>query len=269
MMTDTWTWATVTQASPLRIKVDGDTSALDATTGDLVGSLAVDDRVRVHLHADGIIVTGIQGGASGGGTPEATAATANTLAKRDGSGQLKVADGVAADDVATVGQLIPIGGGITWWGTSDPASPGGGIEYAIPDGRALSRSTYSVLYALWGTTFGAGNGTSTFNMPDAKGRVQVGRDSGDADFDVMGETRGAKTHTHPLSSDGAAAVSGEGSGIYTGRVFRNWTAARRSGITSDVGDATTRIVAAPLMGNTDSDSSIQPSIVANTAIRIK
>ena len=62
MMTDTWTWATVTQASPLRIKVDGDTSALDATTDDLVGSLAVDDRVRVHLHSDGIIVTGIQGG---------------------------------------------------------------------------------------------------------------------------------------------------------------------------------------------------------------
>jgi len=61
-MTDTWTWATVTQATPLRIKVDGDTTPLDATTGDLVGSLAVDDRVRVHLHSDGIIVTGIQGG---------------------------------------------------------------------------------------------------------------------------------------------------------------------------------------------------------------
>ena len=62
-MTGTWTWATVTQVSPLRIKADGDTAALDATTGDLVGSLAVLDRVRVHLHADGIIVTGLQGGA--------------------------------------------------------------------------------------------------------------------------------------------------------------------------------------------------------------
>ena len=70
MMTDTWTWATVTQASPLRIKVDGDTSELDATTDDLVGSLAVDDRVRVHLHSDGIIVTGIQGGAGDGQLPE-------------------------------------------------------------------------------------------------------------------------------------------------------------------------------------------------------
>jgi len=68
-MTDTWTWATVTQASPLRIKVDGDTTALDATTDDLVGSLAVDDRVRVHLHADGIIVTGLQGGAGDGQLP--------------------------------------------------------------------------------------------------------------------------------------------------------------------------------------------------------
>ena len=57
-MTDTWTWATVTQASPLRIKVDGDAAELNATTDDLVGSLAVDDRVRVHLHADGIIVVG-------------------------------------------------------------------------------------------------------------------------------------------------------------------------------------------------------------------
>jgi len=105
-MTDTWTWATVTQASPLRIKVDGDTTALDATTGDLVGSLAVDDRVRVHLHSDGIIVTGLQGGVVD--TTEATAATANTLALRDGSGQLKAADGVAADDVATVGQMSGI-----------------------------------------------------------------------------------------------------------------------------------------------------------------
>ena len=102
-MTDTWTWATVTQASPLRIKVDGDTTPLDATTGDLVGSLAVDDRVRVHLHSDGIIVTGLQGGVVG--TTEATAATANALALRDGDGQLKAADGVAADDVATVGQM--------------------------------------------------------------------------------------------------------------------------------------------------------------------
>ena len=165
-MTDTWTWATVTQATPLRIKVDGDTSALDATTDNLVGSLAVLDRVRVHLHSDGIIVTGIQGGndkvymvahpetdlpgaypegitmsdTSGGGWPSSYATVVTTavslgrtsqvvyekagperqwwrtglgttwtawkeIAAYESGGQLKAADGVAADDVATVGQL--------------------------------------------------------------------------------------------------------------------------------------------------------------------
>ena len=267
-MTDTWTWATVTQASPLRIKVDGDTSELDATTDNLVGSLAVDDRVRVHLHSDGIIVTGIQGGVVG--TTEATAATANTLALRDANARIKAADGVAADDVATVGQLIPIGGGITWWGPSDPASPGGGIEYAIPDGRTLSRTTYAVLFALWGTTFGTGNGTSTFNMPNAKGRVQVGRDSGDWEFNSMGETRGAKTHTHPLSGNGSALLYPSSDGIVLRRVQAggDWDGDFHIAGTRSPGTYA-RSGGVELGGSTDSDSSIQPSIVANTAIRIK
>ena len=220
-MTDTWTWATVTQATPLRIKVDGDTSALNATTGDLVGSLAVDDRVRVHLHADGIIVTGLQGG----GDP-----------------------------------IIPVGGGITWWGASDPASPGGGIEYAIPDGRALSRTTYAVLFALWGTTFGTGNGTSTFNMPNAKGRVQVGRDSADSDFNTMGETRGSKTHTLTVDEMPShthnvrnTELGGPGTTRYTINSAADYALTSPTSVT----------------GGDDAHNNIQPSIVANTAIRIK
>jgi len=61
-MTDTWTWATVTQASPLRIRVDGDTAALDTTPETLVASLLLAERVRVHLHNDGVIVIGRSGG---------------------------------------------------------------------------------------------------------------------------------------------------------------------------------------------------------------
>ena len=340
LMTDTWTWATVTQATPLRIKVDGDTTALDATTGDLVGSLAVDDRVRVHLHADGIIVTGIQGGAGDGQLPErlqtsgpdirglnlndywesgwyrgdnvinaptddwyyfqviahgsswvvqfATRLYADRtfyrrkeggvwqpwveIAAYESDGRLKAADGVAADDVATVGQLIPIGGGITWWGPSDPASPGGGIEYAIPDGRALSRSTYSVLFALWGTAFGTGNGTSTFNMPNAKGRVQVGRDSADSDFNTMGETRGAKTHTHTLE-DGWALIrmnDGESTAGYQSKLMpTSYSYPAKFTLDNARVDSLNSSLAIQLGGSTDADSSVQPSIVANTAIRIK
>ena len=150
--TDTWTWATVTQASPLRIKVDGDTTPLDATTGDLVGSLAVDDRVRVHLHSDGIIVTGLQGG----GTPEATSATANTLALRNGSGQLKAADGVAADDVATVGQL-----GV--WQDYTPANTGLTIGNGSIDARYTQQGK-TVSFSIYVGAGSTSNITTTLKL---------------------------------------------------------------------------------------------------------
>jgi microcystin-dependent protein len=65
----------------------------------------------------------------------------------------------------------------------------------VCDGSAVSRSTYSGLFGVLGTAYGAGDGSTTFNLPNLKGRVIVGRDSADADWDTLGETRGAKTHT--------------------------------------------------------------------------
>jgi microcystin-dependent protein len=49
------------------------------------------------------------------------------------------------------------------------------------------------LFGVIGYSYG-GSGSS-FNVPNLKGRTIVGRDSGDADWDTLGETRGAKTHT--------------------------------------------------------------------------
>ncbi len=43
------------------------------------------------------------------------------------------------------------------------------------DGRAISRTTYSALFAKWGTRFGAGNGSTTFNLPDMGGVVPRGQ----------------------------------------------------------------------------------------------
>lgn len=63
------------------------------------------------------------------------------------------------------------------------------------DGAAVSRSTYATLFAAIGTTYGVGNGSTTFNLPDLKGRVIAGLDAGQTEFDVQGETGGAKTHT--------------------------------------------------------------------------
>lgn len=45
------------------------------------------------------------------------------------------------------------------------------------DGSAVSRTTYARLFGVIGTAFGTGDGTSTFNLPDLRGRVAAGRDN--------------------------------------------------------------------------------------------
>lgn len=67
--------------------------------------------------------------------------------------------------------------------------------WLLCNGSAVSRTTYAALFEVIGTTYGAGNGSTTFNLPDLRGRVPVGRDSGQTEFDVLGEAGGAKTHT--------------------------------------------------------------------------
>lgn len=78
-----------------------------------------------------------------------------------------------------------------------------GVEILPCDGRALSRTTYSSLFSLIGTTFGAGNGSTTFNIPDYRGVVirgwdgGSGRDAGRA-FGTI-QQGGVPQHSHELS----------------------------------------------------------------------
>lgn len=82
---------------------------------------------------------------------------------------------------------------VQWPGSTPPAN------WLICDGSAVSRSTYPSLFAAIGTTYGSGDGSTTFNLPNLKGRVAVGRDSSQTEFDTLGETGGAKTHTLTVS----------------------------------------------------------------------
>lgn len=89
------------------------------------------------------------------------------------------------------------------------AVPAGNVEmtarssaptgWLLCDGAAVSRTTYAALFTAIGTQFGTGDGSTTFNVPNLKGRVVVGLDAGQTEFDVRGETGGAKTHTLSLS----------------------------------------------------------------------
>jgi microcystin-dependent protein len=71
-------------------------------------------------------------------------------------------------------------------------------------GQEVSRSTYSALFAVISITFGSGNGSTTFNVPDMRGRVAIGKDNlggssanrvTNANADTIGGAGGAETHT--------------------------------------------------------------------------
>jgi microcystin-dependent protein len=67
--------------------------------------------------------------------------------------------------------------------------------WLICDGSAISRTTYSNLFVAIGTNYGVGDGSTTFNLPDLKGKIPVGLDSSQTEFDALGKTGGEKTHT--------------------------------------------------------------------------
>lgn len=90
---------------------------------------------------------------------------------------------------ATIPPAMPAGTVMPYAGASAPTG------YLLCDGSAVSRSTYSALYAIIGTTYGAGDGSTTFNLPNLKGKTIVGYNSAETEFDALGETGGAKTHT--------------------------------------------------------------------------
>ncbi|WP_144722245.1 tail fiber protein [Cellulosimicrobium sp. TH-20] len=86
------------------------------------------------------------------------------------------------------GFTMPPGALVLFGGASAPSG------WLLCDGRAVSRSTYAALYSAVGTAYGAGDGSTTFNLPDFRGRVAAGVNGSDADF-ARGKTGGAKTHT--------------------------------------------------------------------------
>jgi microcystin-dependent protein len=89
-------------------------------------------------------------------------------------------------DPSTMG----ITGEIKMWSAAN--APSG---WMLCEGGTLSRTTYAALFALIGTNYGSGDGSTTFNVPDLRGRVPVGFDSTQTEFNNRGKTGGEKTHT--------------------------------------------------------------------------
>jgi microcystin-dependent protein len=84
--------------------------------------------------------------------------------------------------------LVPPGCISAYAGAS---APGG---WLICNGQQVDRQIYANLFSVIGTIYGNGDGSTTFNVPNLKGRHIMGVDSTASEFDVLGETGGEKKH---------------------------------------------------------------------------
>lgn len=119
------------------------------------------------------------------------------------SGDITISDtGVAAIGVGVITKadlaaalqelLVPAG---TVLATGRSTAPSG---YLMCDGAAVSRTTYADLFTAIGTAYGAGDGSTTFNLPDLRGRVPMGEDPGGSIVffsRTLGEINGTEFHT--------------------------------------------------------------------------
>ncbi len=95
-----------------------------------------------------------------------------------------VAAGSASTDAANVGQLVPPGAMMSWPNATPPAG------WFIRNGQAISRAANPSLFSLIGTAYGAGDGSTTFNLPDDRDLVLIGA----GNLYALGSTGGEATH---------------------------------------------------------------------------
>lgn len=137
-------------------------------------------------------------------------------------------DGDAAAARTTLGvedRLVPAGAVMTFAMNSPPSG------WLKANGAAVSRTTYAALFAAIGTTFGVGDGSTTFNLPDLRGEfmrgwddgrgVDAGRSFGSSQADEF------KSHTHtiPYVTSNNTSTLNVGSGATSGATSRETLAA--------------------------------------------
>lgn len=196
----------------------------------------------------------------------------------------------ASTDAVSLSQLqtgTPVGTVVDFAGSNAPAT------WLLCFGQAISRTEYAELFAVIGTTYGSGNGSTTFNVPDYRGRVIAGRDnmggtnanrlgtfSGFTSASNLGESGGNEVvtltlpqipshdhggstsvsgeHTHPvlaLSSGTTPAISANpGTGFTPANVSTSSAGSHSHGITS--------------AGGGQAHLNVQPTIVANKIIKV-
>ncbi|WP_213284893.1 tail fiber protein [Bradyrhizobium sp. sGM-13] len=186
---------------------------------------------------------------------------------------------------------VPFLGGMDYWDTVAPNS-----AFIFPAGQAISRTVYARAFARWGTTYGVGDGSTTFNVPDKTGRVSAMKEAAASRLTAtyfggnstqMGAVGGSESHplvegeipshqhdvflrdpghTHPYS----APLGGQSSGANPPGTIAS---------TSSTGSSTTGITIGSVNGVANDNKTaakggggahknVQPTIICNYIIRI-
>jgi microcystin-dependent protein len=186
---------------------------------------------------------------------------------------LPAADGSSGDVLQTngsgtlsFGSGIPVGAVMPYAGLWSPETIPSG--WLLSYGQAISRTTYSALFTVIGTTYGAGDGSTTFNLPDLRGRLVAGQDSmggtsadrltglsGGVQGDTIGATGGAETHT---------LTAGE---LPTAATYQKETSHGGQSGTTGSGLAKSPAQAALTGANNEAHNNVQPTIILNYIIK--
>lgn len=167
------------------------------------------------------------------------------------------------------GSSLPAGAVLDWAGTTAP------LGFLMAYGQAVSRTTYAALFLNIGTTYGSGDGSTTFNLPDLRGVVIAGKDdmggasankltglTGGLNGDVLGNVGGAEAVTlstgempnHDHNPRGAGPNAGSASNMYNG----NGTAGTALTIKTPTTTAT---------GGGGAHNNVQPTFILNKIIK--
>lgn len=181
-------------------------------------------------------------------------------------------DGVSRGYLLTVLSAIAVTppGTVAAFAGDEVSTP---VGWLLCNGQAVSRTTYAGLFGVIATTYGVGDGSTTFNVPDMRGRVALGRDNmggtpanvvTNAQADTLGGALGAETvtlieanlpaHTHSYNDSVVQAGTG---GADLGPANTNTT--------SDFTDIAGRITSST--GSGTAHDNVQPSIALNLIIK--
>ena len=202
---------------------------LEIATLECTGNAAVDGTLTVTGATTLSTVLGIASGGTGLAsftTGDVMYASGSTTIAKLGIGSalqvLKTNAGATAPSWVTETDLCPVGSIVMYGAAAAPTN------WLLCDGTAVSRTTYADLFSAIGTTYGAGNGSSTFEVPDMQSRFPIGYDGGSSY--ALAATGGATTDTPTLSGTNAGTTltaaqipAHQHGGVTTGWPSGSWT----------------------------------------------